>query len=256
MTGGVRRGGGGSRDSAAARTGPEGPTTLLVLAKEPVPGRVKTRLTPPYTPEQGAALAAAALADTLALAAAVPARRRVLVLDGAPGPWLPEDAGFEVVPQAAGGLDARIAAAFAGCDGPALLLGMDTPQLTPGLLRPVTAPDAWDGCDAWFGPAADGGFWALGLAEPDPALIRGVPMSVARTGAVQRRRLVDAGLSVRDLPVLRDVDTARDAAEVAGQCAAPRADGATYGAVDDGHPYGGGTRFAAAYAELRPAVAR
>lgn len=44
---------------------PSGPTTLLVLAKEPVPGRVKTRLTPPFTPEEAAELAAASLADTL-----------------------------------------------------------------------------------------------------------------------------------------------------------------------------------------------
>ncbi|WP_245997461.1 TIGR04282 family arsenosugar biosynthesis glycosyltransferase [Streptomyces armeniacus] len=243
--------------------GPAGETTLLVLAKEPVPGRVKTRLTPPYTPEQAAGLAAAALADTLDLVAEVPARHRVLVLAGRPGPWLPDGAGVEVVPQAAGGLDERIAAAFALCDGPALLIGMDTPQLTPDLLRPVTAPDGWTGCDAWFGPAADGGFWALGLAAPDPELVRGVPMSDARTGAVQRRRLVDAGLAVRDLPVLRDVDTARDAAEVAGVCGAapgaPYGSGAPYGgsgayAGGGGHP--GGARFAAAYAELQRAVAR
>ncbi len=70
-------------------------------------------------------------------------------------------------------------------------------------------------CSAWFGPAADGGFWALGLAVPDPALLRGVPMSVPETGRVQRERLLAAGLTVRDLPVLRDVDTAADAAAVA-----------------------------------------
>ena len=72
-------------------------TTLLVIAKEPRPGRVKTRLTPPFTPEEAAALAEAALADTLDAVARTPAERRVLVLDGTPGPWLP--AGFEVVPH-------------------------------------------------------------------------------------------------------------------------------------------------------------
>ncbi|THA26571.1 glycosyltransferase [Streptomyces sp. RKND-216] len=199
-----------------------GPTTLLVIAKEPVPGRVKTRLTPPYSPEQAARLAEAALHDTLETVAALPVRRRVLVLSGQPGAWLPRDAGFEVVPQADGGLDERIAAAFAGCDGPALLVGMDTPQLRPGLLAPVLAPDGWDTCDAWFGPAADGGFWALGLAEPDPELVRGVPMSTARTGAEQRDRLLRAGLTVRDLPVLRDVDTGEDAALIAAVCARSR----------------------------------
>lgn len=183
-------------------------TTLLVIAKEPVPSRVKTRLTPPFTPPEAAALAEAALADTLRAVAATPAAHRVLVLDGTPGPWLPP--GFDVVRQCAGGLDERLAAAFAGCDGPALLIGMDTPQVTPQLLT-VDFAD----CDAYFGPAEDGGFWALGLAEPDPALLRGVPMSTPVTGAVQRERLVRAGLRVRDLPRLRDVDTAADAHAVA-----------------------------------------
>ncbi|MEW2129076.1 DUF2064 domain-containing protein [Streptomyces sp. NPDC005435] len=183
-------------------------TTLLVIAKEPRPGRVKTRLTPPFSPAQAAALAEAALADTLRAVAAAPAVRRLLVLDGRPGPWLPD--GFEVVPQCAGGLDERLADAFARCTGPALLIGMDTPQVTPALL---TADFA--GCDALFGPAEDGGFWALGLARPDPALLRGVPMSVPETGAAQRERLADAGLRVRDLPRLRDVDTVADARAVA-----------------------------------------
>ncbi|WP_133910865.1 TIGR04282 family arsenosugar biosynthesis glycosyltransferase [Streptomyces sp. NBC_00582] len=183
-------------------------TTLLVIAKEPVPGRVKTRLTPPFTPVEAAELAEAALADTLRTVAATPADRRVLVLDGSPGPWLPP--GFDVVRQCAGGLDERLADAFARCGGPALLIGMDTPQVTPELLG-VDFAD----CDAYLGPAEDGGFWALGLARPDPGLLRGVPMSTPVTGAVQRERLVAAGLRVRELPRLRDVDTAADAHAVA-----------------------------------------
>ncbi|MGW7822267.1 TIGR04282 family arsenosugar biosynthesis glycosyltransferase [Streptomyces puniciscabiei] len=183
-------------------------TTLLVIAKQPLPGRVKTRLTPPFTPRQAARLAEAALADTLHAVAAAPATRRVLVLDGAPGDWLP--AGFEVLPQCAGGLDERLADAFAHCSGPALLIGMDTPQVTPQLLT-VDFAD----CDAYLGPAEDGGFWALGLAEPDPALLRGVPMSTPGTGAAQRERLETAGLRVCELPRLRDVDTAADARAVA-----------------------------------------
>lgn len=195
-----------------------GPATVMVIAKEPVPGRVKTRLTPPFTAEQAARLAEAALADTLETVLRVPARRRVLVLDGAPGPWLP--AGIEVVPQVSGGLDERLAGAFANAaDGPAVLVGMDTPQLTPELLAPAVKQDAWSRCDAWLGPAADGGFWALGLAAPDPELLRGVPMSTPATGAAQRRRLTESGLRVRNLPVLRDVDTAADA--VAAAVAAP-----------------------------------
>ncbi|WP_327359060.1 TIGR04282 family arsenosugar biosynthesis glycosyltransferase [Streptomyces sp. NBC_01304] len=204
-----------------------------MIAKEPLPGRVKTRLTPPFTPVEAARLAEAALADTLAVVRTLPARRRILVLDGRPGPWLPP--GFDVVPQCPGGLDERLAAAFGACTGPALLIGMDTPQITPALLAPALAADAWRDCDAFFGPAEDGGFWALGLAAPDPDLLRGVPMSVPETGGAQRRRLTEAGLRVRDLPPLRDVDTAADAAYVAA-----------------GAPHG---RFAAVFAGLT-AVAR
>ncbi len=189
---------------------PKSDTTLLVIAKQPLPGRVKTRLVPPCTPEQAAALAEAALVDTLHTVLAAPARRRVLVLDGAPGPWLPP--GFDIAPQCGGGLDERLVGAFAAVRGPALLIGMDTPQLTPSLLIVD-----WEVADAWFGPAADGGFWGLGLRVPDAALVRGVPMSTANTGASQRARLHAAGLRVADLPLLRDVDTAADAVAVARQ---------------------------------------
>ncbi|ROQ81236.1 2-phospho-L-lactate guanylyltransferase [Streptomyces sp. ADI92-24] len=242
-TGGTSRTGAGAdattnRATTGAVTGAEGEAvgavTLLVIAKEPLPGRVKTRLTPPFTPQEAARLAEASLADTLRTVLALPAARRVLVLDGAPGPWLPP--GIEVVGQCAGGLDERLAAAFGGCTGPTLLIGMDTPQITAADLAPALSPGSWDGCDAWFGPAEDGGFWALGLAEPDPELLRGVPMSVPETGAVQRRRLVEAGLTVRDLPRLRDVDTAADAVDVAALA-----------------PHG---RFAAVLAALTGAVAR
>jgi rSAM/selenodomain-associated transferase 1 len=190
-----------------------GPATLLVIAKEPRPGRVKTRLCPPLTHAQAARLAAAALADTLATVATLPARRRVLVLDGAPGAWLPS--GYRVRRQVGDGLDERLAAAFAGCAGPTLLVGMDTPQLDAALLAPALADDAWTRHDAWFGPANDGGFWALGLARPDPELLRGVPMSLPTTGTEQLRRLRAAGLRVGMLPTLTDVDTVADAVAVA-----------------------------------------
>ena len=187
-------------------------TTLLLLAKEPLPGRVKTRLTPPCTPQQAAELAAAALRDTLDAVLAVPGTRPLLVLDGRPPAWLP--AGLAVVAQVTGGLDERLAGAFAAAGpGPALLVGMDTPQVTAGLL--AEAVGALAGHDAVFGRAADGGWWALGLRRPDPGLLRGVPTSRPDTGSLQRTRLDAAGLEVAELPVLRDVDTAADAAAVA-----------------------------------------
>lgn len=185
---------------------------LLVIAKAPAPGRVKTRLTPPCTPQEAAALAAAALGDTLAAAveAELPARR-VLVLDGEPGTWVPD--GFEVIPQRGDGLADRLAAAFTDAGDPAFLVGMDTPQLTPALLD--AGLEALDGHDAAFGAALDGGYWGLGLRRPDPEVFRDVPMSHRRTGLMQCVRLAELGLSTAVLPPLLDVDTIEDARHVA-----------------------------------------
>ncbi|NEM90756.1 TIGR04282 family arsenosugar biosynthesis glycosyltransferase [Galbitalea soli] len=190
-------------------------TTLILIAKETVPGRVKTRLHPPLSLEQAAELAAAALADTIATVASLPFSRRILCFDGSLLP--PGAEAFEVVPQVSGGLDERLAAVFDVCSGPTVLIGMDTPQLRPTDLAPVFG--AWsddDGpLDAWFGPANDGGFWSLALARPDGALLRGIPMSQDDTGARQLERLHVAGLRVGALPMLTDVDTIADAEEVA-----------------------------------------
>ena len=189
---------------------------LIVLAKAPRAGRVKTRLCPPCTPAEAAELARAALLDTLA--AAPPAGRRVLVLDGEPGPWLPP--GWEVLPQRCGGLGDRLAGAFADVAEPALLVGMDTPQVTPALLAAGLARLAH--ADAVLGPAPDGGYWAIGLRRADRAVFAGVPMSEARTGAVQRARLAALGLRTAELPTLRDVDTIADARLVARAAPAGR----------------------------------
>jgi rSAM/selenodomain-associated transferase 1 len=184
---------------------------LLVIAKAPVPGRVKTRLCPPCTPDQAARLAEAALADTLAACAETGAARRVLVLDGAPGPWLPD--GWDVIAQRGDGLAERLAHAFADAGGPAFLVGMDTPQVTARGLRAALA--ALEDADAVFGPAEDGGYWAIGLREPDPAVFDRVPMSRVYTGAIQRARLAALGLHTVDLPALRDVDDIAAARAVA-----------------------------------------
>jgi rSAM/selenodomain-associated transferase 1 len=190
------------------------PPALLVIAKAPVPGRVKTRLSPPCTPDQAAALARAALRDTLAAAGrASGAGRRVVVLDGEPGAWLP--GGFDVIPQRGGGLAERLAAAFEDAGEPAFLVGMDTPQLTPELIDAGLAAVAGGG--SAFGPALDGGYWGIGLPAPDAAVFAGVPMSTERTGAVQRERMAELGLEPTLLPPLRDVDTYDVALEVAGQ---------------------------------------
>lgn len=183
---------------------------LLVLAKAPVAGRVKTRLCPPLTHEQAAQVAAAALEDTLDAVRAVPAARRVLVLDGAY-----DVPGFDVQPQRGGPMPERLAAAFDDCDPglPTLLVGMDTPQLTPALLE--AAVTALADHPSVLGLAPDGGWWVLGLQRPDGALLAGIATSQDDTGARQRDRLERAGLAPYALPELRDVDTVGDALAVA-----------------------------------------
>ncbi len=186
----------------------------MVLAKSPVPGRVKTRLCPPLLATEAAGLARAALCDTLAAVAATPCDRRLLVLEGAPGPWVPT--GFDVVPQRPGGLGDRLAGAFAAADDRAVLVGMDTPQVTPAHLTDALARLADDRFDAVLGPAPDGGYWAIGFDGDQPGAFSGVPMSTATTGVAQHQRLVELGLRVSLLTPLRDVDRFADAAIVAG----------------------------------------
>ncbi|MBA2514307.1 MAG: TIGR04282 family arsenosugar biosynthesis glycosyltransferase [Solirubrobacterales bacterium] len=197
-------------------------TALLVIAKSPEPGKVKTRLSPPCSPEQAAALAAAALEDTLAAVSAAggPDRRRILVLDGPAGPWTPE--AFEVIVQRGDGLAERLANAFADAGAPAMLVGMDTPQLEVAQLEAGLAALDREDVQAVYGPATDGGYWAIGLRTADPRVFEDVEMSTQATGAHQLARLRALRLSVAELPPLLDVDTIEDARVVAADAPASR----------------------------------
>ena len=195
-----------------------GVTQLIVMAKAPVPGRVKTRLCPPYTPAQAARLAAAALADTLAAGDAAPVAARIVAVHG---PYA-APAGWQALRQRGRGLGSRLANAYRDTARPGvatLLIGMDTPQVTPDLLRQAVSALAAPGVDAVLGPAEDGGWWALGLNDPVHArVLAQVPMSTPRTGVETAGALSARGLRVAPLPVLRDVDTAEDARAVVRQC--------------------------------------
>lgn len=189
-------------------------TVLVVIAKECLPGKVKTRLQPQFTVDQAAQLANASLNDTLAAASVVNADRKILYFEGTRVP--PAAAGFELVMQRSGTLDERLAVIFDAVRDPVFLVGMDTPQITPALIEAASA--RWpEDVDAWFGPARDGGFWALGLGRMRNrgAIVRGVPMSTNHTGQRQFERLERAGLRVQLLPELTDIDTAATLLEVA-----------------------------------------
>ncbi|RNL79000.1 TIGR04282 family arsenosugar biosynthesis glycosyltransferase [Nocardioides marmorisolisilvae] len=197
----------------------------LVMAKSPVPGRVKTRLAADVGHELAAELAARALLDTLAACSEAFSECH-LALDGdladaASWPALREaTAGWQVFPQCSGVLGDRLAHAHARVaqagPGPVVQVGMDTPQLTAGDL--VAVAERSRPGTAVLGPAEDGGWWVLGLADPDAARsLVDVPMSTAVTGALTAQALRAAGLLVDPAPRLRDVDTLADAVAVAAE---------------------------------------
>src|SRR4029453_12921638 len=160
---------------------------VLVMAKAPVAGRVKTRLCPPCTFDEAALIAEAALADTLDAVGRSGAGRCTVALDGAPGPWLPP--GVRVIAQRGDRFDERLANAWDDAGGPGLQIGMDTPQVTADLLDRCCAALEQPGVAALFGPATDGGWWAIGLRRADPRVFRGVTMSRTTTGEHQLSRL-------------------------------------------------------------------
>ncbi len=192
---------------------------VLVVAKAPVAGRVKTRLGADVGMTTAADLAAAALLDTLDAAAALPVRTRHLALDGVLAGARGEDdlrraaAGWTITPQSGGDFGRRLAQAHRELPGPVVQIGMDTPQVTAPLLSEVLA--GLDEHDAVLGPAADGGWWVLALRDPSyAAVLAGVTMSASTTGAESRAALTAAGLHVGTAPELRDVDTVADAEAV------------------------------------------
>ncbi|WP_328528357.1 DUF2064 domain-containing protein [Nocardioides sp. NBC_00368] len=216
--------------------------TVLLVAKAPVPGLVKTRLAAEIGETAATAVAAASLLDTieactlavgpercrLALSGDVSAGFRAVEIESA-------IAGWTVTPQRGKGLGERLANAHADVAGPVVQIGMDTPQVTPARLLAVAA--GLDAADAVLAPAEDGGWWALALRDPSAAAaLREVPMSTPETYAATRAALEALGLRVAAGERLRDVDHLADVAPVAA--AAP------------------GTRFAAAAAEIATEIAR
>ncbi len=221
---------------------------LLVVAKAPVPGFAKTRLCPPATPEQAAGIAAAALLDTLDAATALEDAAVVVAMTGDLGT---ATRGAEiadalrrtiVIAQRGWDFGARLANAHADTAAvraglPVLQIGMDTPQVSADLLAAAIEPVRSGRSDSVLGPAEDGGWWALGLADPRHAqALAGVPMSRDDTGNRTLQALKAAGLQPGTLPTLSDVDTMADARRVAAE-----------------HPHG---RFARAVEVVREVVAR
>ncbi len=196
---------------------------LLVMAKAPVPGLAKTRLAASIGDGAAAGVAAVALLDTLAVCAETVGTSSCVLalagdLDDAPAGAEIRSAlaGWTVLAQRGDGFDERLALAHLDAGpGPLLQVGMDTPQLSPDLLR--EAARCLHDHDTVLGPAHDGGWWVFGRHAPEAAsALHGVPMSTPTTYQDTRAALLERGLSVATCASLRDVDTGDDADLVAG----------------------------------------
>ena len=202
-----------------------GLSTLLVVAKEPAPGQTKTRLCPPLTPEQAASLYECFLRDTLDLMRRVAGIERVVC-------YLAEDARsyFEgIAPdmqlrcqqgEALGErLDHLLTESLSRGSERAIVMDSDSPTLPPEYV--ARAFDVLDGADVVIGPTHDGGYYLIGMKQPQPHLLREVPMSTPDVLDETLRRSRALGLKVEQLPRWYDIDTGDDlellAQELLGQ---------------------------------------
>lgn len=184
---------------------------LLVVAKQPAAGQAKTRLTPPLSPDEAAALYECFLRDTLDLIRRVPAVQPAIA-------YLPADAtgysaalapDFELLPQQGPDLGARLDHALTsyldrGFERVAIM-NSDGPTLPVAHLTAAFA-QLRDGADVALGPAEDGGYYLIGLKRPAPRLLREVRMSTPTVLADTLALAAEEGLRVALLPTWYDVD--------------------------------------------------
>jgi rSAM/selenodomain-associated transferase 1 len=188
---------------------------VLVVAKAPVPGRVKTRLVPPLSEQQAAALGEALLADTLAGCRAEGCEVGILHAERSEAPLLRAVAEVPLVLQEGRGLgDAlRLGMRRLLVDGrPGALVSSDVPGVPDGSLRRAFSLLEEGVCDVVLGPALDGGYWLIAMREHSDAPFEAIPWSTPAVLAATIERCEDAGLTVATVEPHRDVDTAVDLA--------------------------------------------
>lgn len=200
--------------TTSSRSDPLRGMPVLVMAKYPAPGRVKTRLAGALGAAVAAELARAFIAD-------LSARLGALGASVAWAFWPPDApfarlvAGAPCVPQQGRDLGERLRTAIAwafACDPrPLVVLGADIPHVPAATLREAAAALAAE-ADVVLGPTPDGGYYLLALRAPQPALFERVPWGGSRVLAVTLERARAAGLRVHLLPPTFDVDTRADLA--------------------------------------------
>ena len=180
---------------------------IIILTKEPLPGRVKTRLAPGLRPGGPERIHQALVDETLSRALATGLPVDVCLAGDPHGPFAARlrSAGAAVLPQACGDLGARLTAALAG-PGRRLVLGTDCPLLEPAWL--LAAVD--DPAPVVLGPSDDGGYWMLTIDAPCPGLFRDIPWSTAAVAATTMNRARELGLHVSLAPTCYDIDEPAD----------------------------------------------
>ncbi len=187
---------------------------MVVFAKVPEPGAVKTRLNPVLRARETADLAEALLLDTVeagarsrmeTVVAFTPARGR-RVMERLLGPRV------RLVAQGSGDLGTRLERVVdqlaAEKKRPIVVVGTDCPAVNAGRLRDAAA--ALERNDVVLGPALDGGFYLIGIRRVVVDLFRDVPWSTAGALEAVEARANEAHKSVHRLPVERDLDTPED----------------------------------------------
>lgn len=191
--------------------GHENGNALIVVAKRPVPGNTKTRLSPPLSPRQASELYECFLMDTLAQIRQVEAVERVIA-------YLPGHArgyfhclapDFQLVQQEGPDLGARLDHALTSYLSRgyeyAVIMDSDSPTLPAAHLSRAFATLS-DGADVVLGPCEDGGYYLIGCSQPIPRLLRDVHMSTPSVAADTIRLANEAGLNLVQLPTWYDVD--------------------------------------------------
>lgn len=199
--------------------------TLIIFAREPVPGQTKTRLTPPLSPSDAAELYACFLRDVLDNARRAVGSEHVVVA------YTPEQAGsyfaavapdLEACPQRGASLGERMDlmlndALRCGAQA-AVLVGSDLPTLPAELIeRSFVELEA--GADLVLGPADDGGYYLVGVRKPQPRLLREVPLSTPTVLADTLQLAEALALRVALLPGWYDIDTVADLRRLAAELA-------------------------------------
>ncbi len=183
-------------------------TAVVVFAREPVPGRAKTRLAATVGGIAAAAVYAALFENTLAVAAGT-GFDLVLSLAEPPSPAWTGCLGWRWEVQSGADLGNRMLKAFEVRFGEGydrvLIVGSDVPNLGVDHLR--SAERALDTAAAVLGPASDGGYWLVAQRRPGVDLFSGIPWSSPDTLAATRRRLEQLRVTWSELEQLDDLDT-------------------------------------------------